>query len=45
MLAFNLLEPKPVFIDYARRTTDRDAYRRAQEIDTQLVAEAQKQPA
>ena len=33
MLAFNLLEPKPVFIDYARRMTDRDAYRRAFELD------------
>ena len=35
MLAFNLLEPNATaFIDYARRMTDRHAYRRAQEIDT-----------
>ena len=26
MLAFNLLEPRPVFVDYARRMTDRPAY-------------------
>jgi glutathione S-transferase len=48
MLAFNLLEPRPIFLDYARRMTDRDAYRRAKEIDTMLVAEMQanqQQPA
>lgn len=51
MLAFNLLEPRPVFTDYAARMTDRDAYRRAKEIDGKLVAEmqaaqaAQAQPA
>ena len=45
MLAFNLLEPRPVFVDYARRMTDRPAYHRAQEIDTKLVAEAQAQQA
>ena len=50
MLAFNLLEPKPVFTDYAARMTDRDAYRRAKDIDNQLIAEmqakqAQPQPA
>jgi glutathione S-transferase len=48
MLAFNLLEPKPVFIDYARRMTDRDAYRRARDIDAALIQEmqpAQPQPA
>ena len=45
MLAFNLLEPRPAFIDYARRMTDRDAYRRAKDIDAKLIAEAQaKQP-
>ena len=43
MLAFNLLEPREAFVDYARRMTDRDAYRRAQAIDTKLVAEAQAQ--
>ena len=43
MLRFNLLDPRPVFTDYAARTTDRDAYRRAQEIDGKLIAEAQAQ--
>ena len=41
MLAFKLLEPKEVFVDYARRMTDRDAYRRAKEIDGKLIAESQ----
>jgi glutathione S-transferase len=48
MLAFNLLEPREVFVDYARRMTDRPAYHRAKEIDGKLVAEiqaAQPQPA
>ena len=45
MLAFNLLEPRPTFIDYARRMTDRDAYRRAAKgIDQELVQQAQSQP-
>ncbi|MBA3667908.1 MAG: glutathione S-transferase family protein [Sphingomonas sp.] len=46
MLEFKLLEPKPVFTDYAARMTDRDAYRRAKEIDGKLIAEmqAQQQP-
>jgi glutathione S-transferase len=43
MLRFNLLEPRTVFTDYASRMTDRDAYRRAQEIDGRLIAEAQAQ--
>jgi glutathione S-transferase len=43
MLQFNLLEPKPVFTDYAARMTDRDAYRRAKEIDGKLIAEMQAQ--
>jgi glutathione S-transferase len=43
MLAFNLLEPKPVFIDYARRMTDRPAYVRAKEIDGKLIAEMEAQ--
>jgi glutathione S-transferase len=41
MLQFKLLEPRPVFTDYAARMTDRDAHRRAQEIDNGLIAEAQ----
>ena len=49
MLAFNLLEPRPAFVDYARRMTDRPAYERAKEIDAKLAAEiqakAQPQPA
>jgi len=47
MLQFKLLEPRPVFTDYATRMTDRDAYRRAKEIDGKLIAEmqaAQPQP-
>ncbi len=45
MLRFNLLEPRPAFTDYAARMTDREAYRRAQEIDGKLIAEAQaRQP-
>jgi glutathione S-transferase len=43
MLRFNLLDPRPAFTDYAERMTDRDAYRRAQEIDGKLIAEAQAQ--
>jgi glutathione S-transferase len=43
MLAFKLLEPKPVFIDYAQRMTNRDAYRRAKEIDERAAAEIQAQ--
>ena len=38
---FDLLEPRPVFTDYAARMTDRDAYRRAKEIDGKLIAEMQ----
>ena len=40
MLNFKLLEPRPVFTDYAARMTDREAYRRASEIDAKLVADA-----
>ena len=41
MLAFKLLEPTPVFSDYAARMTDRDAFRRAKDIDGKLIAEMQ----
>ncbi len=45
MLRFDLLKPRAAFSDYAARMTDRDAYRRAQEIDGKLIAEAQaRQP-
>lgn len=40
MLTFKLLEPKPAFTDYAARMTDRDAYRRAKDIDAKLAGEA-----
>ena len=40
---FNLLDPRPVFTDYAARMTDRDAFRRAREIDGKLIAEMQAQ--
>jgi glutathione S-transferase len=43
MLQFNLLEPRPVFTDYAGRMSERAAYRRAQEIDGKLIAEMQAQ--
>jgi glutathione S-transferase len=43
MLQFKMLEPTATFTDYAARMTDRDAYRRAQEIDGKLIAEMQAQ--
>ena len=43
---FNLLEPRPAFTDYVARMTDRAAYRRAKEIDAELIAEmSRRQPA
>ena len=45
MLMFKLLEPTPAFTDYAARMTDRDAYRRAQKIDAELIAEQAAAPA
>lgn len=39
MLQFKLLEPTPVFTEYAARATDRDAYRRAREIDSELMSQ------
>jgi len=44
MLSFNLLEPRPAFTDYAARMTDRDAYRRAKDIDAKLIAEMTPTP-
>ncbi|MBA3511279.1 glutathione S-transferase family protein [Sphingomonas sp.] len=41
MLQFKLIEPRPAFTDYAARMTDRDAFRRAHEIDGRLIAEIQ----
>lgn len=40
MLTFKLLEPSPAFTDYAARMTDRPAYRRASEIDAELMEAA-----
>jgi glutathione S-transferase len=45
MLAFKLLDPRPAFTHYAARMTDRDAYRRAKEIDGKLIAEMQAKQA
>jgi glutathione S-transferase len=45
MLTFKLLDPRPAFSDYAQRMTDRDAYRRASEIDGKLIAEVQAKQA
>lgn len=45
MLQFDLLEPRPVFTDYAARMTDREAYRRAKDIDSKLIAEIQAKQA
>jgi glutathione S-transferase len=41
MLQFNVLDPRPAFTGYAARATDREPFRRAQEIDGKLIAEAQ----
>ena len=41
MLQFKLLDPTPVFTEYAARITDRDAFRRARDIDGKLIAEMQ----
>jgi glutathione S-transferase len=45
MIQFNLLDPRPVFTDYVARVTNRDAYRRAQEIDGRLIAQMQAEQA
>ena len=41
MLQFELIDRRPVFTDYASRMTDREAFRRAREIDGKLIAEMQ----
>lgn len=41
MLQFKLLEAKPVFTAYVARVTDRDAFRRAAELDDRAAADAQ----
>jgi glutathione S-transferase len=40
MLTFKLLDPTPVFANYAKRMTDRPAYRKAQQIDGDLIKAA-----
>ena len=45
MLQFGLLEPRPVFRAYVDRVTDRDAYRRAKEIDHSLMPKKEAEPA
>ena len=37
-LRFNSIEARPVFADYVARVTDRDAYRRATELDDKAAA-------
>src|SRR5215213_4234204 len=45
MLQFEMIDRRPVFTDYAARVTDRDAFRRAKDIDGKLIAEIQaRQP-
>lgn len=39
MLMFGLLDPRPVFTDYVARVTDREAYRRAKQIDERAAEE------
>ena len=39
MLNFKLLEPRPVFTEYARRMADRPAHARAQQLDQAAMAE------
>jgi len=41
MLTFKLLPEREAFVDYAKRMTDRPAYRRAKELDQAAMAEAQ----
>ena len=41
-LSFGTLEKRPGFEDYAERVTDRDAYRRAAELDDEALRTAQK---
>jgi glutathione S-transferase len=41
MTMFGVLEPRPVFTDYIARITDRDAYRRAKQLDAD-AADAMK---
>lgn len=39
-LQFGSMEKRPAFVDYWKRISDRDAYRRAREIDDALIAGA-----
>lgn len=42
-MTFKTIEPRPAFVDYRDRMTDREAYRKAKAIDTQLIAQQQQQ--
>lgn len=41
MLNFKVLEPRPAFLAYVEPLRERNAYKRAKEIDNALIAEAQ----
>ena len=43
MLMFGMLEPRPSFSAYVARCTDRDAYRRAKQLDEQAAEELKAQ--
>jgi glutathione S-transferase len=43
MLMFGMLEPRPIFQAYVARSTDREAYRRAKQLDEQAAEELKTQ--
>lgn len=43
-LEFGSIEPRPGFAEYARRVTDRDAWRRASALDDEAAASASGEP-
>ena len=45
MMMFGMLEARPVFSDYVARCTDREAYRRAKQIDTEAGEQLKAQAA
>lgn len=42
-MSFNTIEKRDAFVAYRDRVTDRDAYRRAKDIDNALIAQQQQQ--
>jgi glutathione S-transferase len=44
-MRFGVIEERPAFVEYWQRVSDRDAYRRASEIDDGLIAAAEKDAA